>query len=460
MSRPDYQFDTIAAIATPPGYGGIGIIRLSGPRALEFLEPLLRPFDPRTLTPRHASLHEIHHPQTGELIDQAVITYFKAPRSFTGEDIIEISCHGSPVVLAEILRHLTELGARPADPGEFSMRAFLNGRMDLSQAEAIQDLIRAQTTYQAQLAARQHQGELSRQLQPARQRLIDLIVRFESAVEFVEDDLEALDIERLSAEIDDLSLALSRLVDSYRYGRIVRAGLRLAITGRPNVGKSSLFNALLGRDRAIVTPIPGTTRDTLSESLSIGGIPVELVDTAGIRQSSDPVEQLGVKRTQAAIVDADFVIAVIDASESSIDQDLTLIDDFPPHLIVLNKCDLGVQISPASRGLLGAKAPLISTSALTGHGIDAIKDHIHRHLTGDRATASESAIITNERHYAALQETLSALDAARRDLGAGFTEEIALANLHRALHSLGLITGETVVAELINQIFATFCIGK
>lgn len=454
------DLQTIAAVATPYGYGGIGVIRLSGDRALDLARQLLAGGEKIDLAPNRASFHPLINSQTGQTIDEAVITFFQAPRSFTGEDVVEISCHGSPVVLAEILRLLISFGAIPAQPGEFSLRAFLNGRLDLAQAEAINDLIHSQTVYQAQLAARQLRGDLSRQLQPLKQDLVDFIVRFESAVEFVEDDLESLDRQDFIDRLDRLADQIRRLASSYRVGRLIRAGLKLALVGRPNVGKSSLFNALLQKDRAIVTPLPGTTRDLLTDLVAINGIPVELFDTAGWRETEDPVEKLGVERTLAAASEADLIIAVLDASASMIDEDLKLIEQFPVQMLILNKCDLGVQIPVENLRREFVNRPLLSVSALTGEGISELKEAIHRHLSSETTPWLESAIITNERHFAALESALSALDRAREDLLAGFTEEVALAHLHRALQDLGVITGETLIGDIINQIFATFCIGK
>jgi tRNA modification GTPase len=441
-------------------HGGIGVIRISGAESPALARRLLKETDRASFIPNQAEFHQIINPETGTIIDEAIITYFKAPHSFTGEDVIEISCHGSPVVLTEAVRLLTSFGAELANPGEFSMRAFFNQRIDLTQAEAINDLINSQTTFQARIAARQLRGELSKQLQPVKVGLIDLIVHFESTVEFVEDDLDPLDLDRFLSKIDQFIDTLSRLSSSYRVGRIIRSGIKLALIGRPNVGKSSIFNALLGKDRAIVTHIPGTTRDALSESFSLNGIPVNLVDTAGIRETEDLVEQIGVERTKTAISEADFIIAVIEANSALEADELDLLDQFPVDIYVVNKCDLGISIPEEKLGSLSAKLPLLRVSALTGEGIDQLKDTIHRKIVAGELTNVESAIVTNERHFRALEETIEALRKAKQDLAAGFTEEVALANLHHALRSLGVITGETLIADIINQIFSTFCIGK
>lgn len=458
MSSP--RFKTIAAIATPQGYGGIGVIRLSGDQSTEFARRLLRNGDKAAFAPNQASFHHLINPETGATIDDVIITFFKAPHSFTGEDVIEISCHGSPVVLSDVLRLLTSFGAELAQPGEFSLRAFLNQRMDLTQAEAIKDLIHAQTTHQARIAARQLRGELSKQLQPIKEGLIELIVHFESSVEFVEDDLDPLNVSLFLSRIDQFIEKLSALASSYRVGRLIRSGIKLALIGRPNVGKSSLFNTLLGRERAIVTHLPGTTRDTLSESFVINGIPVDLIDTAGIRETADFVEQIGVERTKTAISEADLILAVVESTSTLPPEEIELLGQFPVGLYVINKCDLGVVVSEEALSKLSDGAPIVKVSAITGEGIDELKRAIHKRIVVEAHTNIEDAIITNERHYSALEQSLAALRQARQDLTVGFTEEVALANLHQALRSLGVITGETLIADIINQIFSTFCIGK
>lgn len=451
---------TIVAIATPPGLGGIGVIRLSGEQSLAFLLRLLKPQPQASFSPNQVVYRTLLHPETQQVIDDALITYFKAPHSYTGEDVVEISCHGSPVVLSEVLRLLISFGAQPAEPGEFTLRAFLQQRIDLSQAEAINDLIHAQTKYQAQLAARQLRGELSTQLQPLKADLVEMIVHFESSVEFVEDDLDTLDIARFQKRLANICATMDRMLSSYQFGRLVRTGIKLAIVGRPNVGKSSLFNALLGKDRAIVTALPGTTRDTLSEVFSLKGVPVELIDTAGIRETEDVIEKLGVERTRTAIADADFVIAVIEAACPLFSEEWEFLSQIPFNLLVVNKCDLEVQFDEQTLQQLSQDRAYTKVSALTTVGVEELRELIHSSLMAGSATFQESGMITNERHYRALQQAFDALMKAQQDLAIGFSEEVILVHLHETLQSLGVITGETLLGDIINQIFATFCIGK
>lgn len=460
MSALDSDFKTIAALSTPPGYGGMGVIRLSGKQSLGIFQSLLVEPPSKGFEPNRAVLLPLRNPETGLIIDQAVVTWFQAPHSFTGEDVVEVSCHGSPIVLSEVLRLLLSAGASLAEPGEFSLRAFLNGRMDLAQAEAIRDLIHSQTAYQAQLAARQLDGELSRQLRPLKERLVNLIVHFESAVEFVEDDLDPVDVEKFSQTLDEITNELNRLSGSYRFGRVVETGIKLALIGRPNVGKSSLFNALLGRDRAIVTTIPGTTRDTLRERFSVNGIPAELVDTAGLRDADDPVEKIGVERTRSAAADADIIIGVVDLTDEANDLDLELFRAHPPQLIALNKNDLQQMRSKEELEELSGVAPVIRLSATVGTGLGELVARTYDVITSGISPAVEGAIITSARHFAAIETARESLITAKNALKEGFTEEVALSQLHRALSALGVITGETLIADILNQIFSTFCIGK
>jgi tRNA modification GTPase len=454
------EFKTIAAIATPPGYGGIGVIRISGNDALPIARSLLHNGISANFTPNLTKLHQLTNPQSSAVIDEALVTFFQAPHSFTGEDVIEFACHGSPFVLAEILRLLLERGAELAQPGEFSLRAFLNQKLDLTQAEAINDLIYAQTAQQAQLAARQLRGELSKQIQPIKEALLELIVWFESSVEFVEDDLDTLDIDHFQKQLHHIADQIDRLTATYHVGRLIHVGAKLALIGRPNVGKSSLFNALLGMERAIVTPQPGTTRDTVSEALSINGIPIRLIDTAGLREADDLVERIGVERTKTAIAEADLIVAVFSVESALSEQDFSLLQDFPIDLCVINKSDLGYDKHPQTLEAFVQKVPFLHLSALTGEGLSELREALYQLLTSSSSIRTEDAIITNARHYSALDNALSALRQAEHDLVSGFTEEIALASLHQALRQLGIVTGETFIGDIINQIFSTFCIGK
>jgi tRNA modification GTPase len=455
-----YANTTIVAIATPPGYGGIGVIRLSGADAVSLMQKLLAPARQNLFTPNQVAFQPLIHPETNQNIDEALVTFFQAPHSYTGEDVVEISCHGSPVVLAEVVRLLILFGAALAQPGEFTMRAFLNQRLDLTQAEAVNDLIHAQTNYQAQLAARQLRGELSKQLQPIKDALIEMIVYFESSVEFVEDDLDKLDVERFQQRLNQLIAQINQLINTYRLGRLIRSGVKLALIGRPNVGKSSLFNRLLGKERAIVTHLPGTTRDTLSEFFSLNGIPVELIDTAGLRETDDFVEKLGVERTRTTIADADFVIAILEATHLPSTSEIEFFAQLPIQFYIFNKCDLGVGLTDETTKQIALGKPFAYVSARTGEGIIALRDQLHSLLIAGTQSVSEGGIITNERHYHALEKSLNAMRQAKQDLSAGFTEEVVLVNLHDALRSLGIITGETLIGDIINQIFTTFCIGK
>jgi tRNA modification GTPase len=454
--------DTIAAISTPPGRGGIGVVRLSGPQSAEILSNLAPRVDLNAVQrAQHVELQKI---ESNEFLDEAVVIYFKAPRSYTGQDVVEISCHGSPFVLSSLLRSCFKLGARAATPGEFTLRAFVNGRIDLTQAEAVRDLIDAQTEYQARLASRQLRGELSRYLQPVKDDLLDIIVHLESAVEFVEENLDIESIKSLGARIALLVERLDRLAKSYGLGRIVHDGLRLAIVGRPNVGKSSFFNALLQQDRAIVTDIPGTTRDSLAEMASIGGIPVRLVDTAGIRQANDIVEQLGIERSYAAMADADLILHVVDGSTPLTEEDLRLLADCQsspvPFVIIANKIDLGLHPEISELAAKLGRENLFTVSARTYEGIETLQTGLVSRYLGNRTDARDDTLILDARHFSLVNESIQELNSGLERLREGFSEEVALYHIHRALKLLGEITGETTIEDVLGRIFSTFCIGK
>ena len=477
--------DTIVAIATPPGRGGIGVVRLAGPEARKIALPMLRL--KHALEAGRAVFGELVEPKldkdlrpaerssaAGTRIDEVVVTYFAKPHSYTTDDIVEISAHGSPVVLRHIVELAMARGARLAEPGEFTMRAFLNGRIDLTQAEAVRDLIDSQTLYQAKIAAQQLEGALSRRLQPIKQKLVELITTLEAGIDFAEDDVSVLPADQILQRIAAIRTPLEELAASFAYGKIVHEGLTLAIVGRPNVGKSSLFNRLVERERAIVTATPGTTRDLVSETVAIGGIPVKLVDTAGIRRALDEAESIGIRKSMEALADADFVLVVLDSSQPLADEDEQLLSQVAnrPAIAVLNKCDLvnknhGVTAEPSSADGEGQDVspiksgpPRIQTSATTGEGISGLRNEILRHVGGDAGVQIETGFLTNLRHQEHVRESLSALTAAKAAIASQVPHEMLLLDLYNALRPLDEITGATTTDDILNLIFSTFCIGK
>ncbi len=447
--------DTIVAIATPPGRGGIGIVRLAGPDARTIAQPMLRL--PRDLEAGRALVGDLIEPGTGERIDEVVATYFQKPHSYTTDDIVEIAAHGAPVVLRHVLELALARGARLAEPGEFTMRAFLNGRLDLTQAEAVRDLIESQTLYQARVAAQQLGGALSHRLQPIKQKLVELIAVLEAGVDFAEDDVAVLPGPQIRERIAAVAQPLRQLLDSFAYGKVVHEGLTLAIVGRPNVGKSSLFNRLVERERAIVTATPGTTRDLVSETVSLGGIPVRLVDTAGIRKALDEAESIGVRKSMEALADADLVLVVLDASLPASTEDEELIAQLNgrPAIIVVNKIDLATRHSP-----LAPRDSLLPTSALTGQGIPELRAEILKHIGGERGLEQETGFLTNARHQALVRDSLHALEAAERAVATRTPHEMLLLDLYNALRPLDDMTGATTTDDILNLIFSSFCIGK
>ncbi len=466
MAAADTVTDTIAAISTPPGRGGIGIVRLSGPQAASIAAQLVRPHQP--LEHAHARLADVLDPEDadGPRIDEALVTFFAAPNSYTAEDLLEIAAHGSPVVLEILLRRALELGARLAEPGEFTQRAFLAGRLDLTQAEAVRDLIDAQTLTQARQAASQMGGALSGRAAPAKQSLVELIALLEAGIDFAEDDIDVTPKAEIARRIEGITPPLVALEASFARGRIVHDGLTMAIVGRPNVGKSSLFNRLVERDRAIVTASPGTTRDLVSERISIGGIPIELVDTAGFREGAGQIleeaEQLGIRRSHEALADAALVLIVLDATQPLNDEDHRLLAavEGRPAIVALNKCDLLADRSEPAAGGQSALTGLIalSTSAVTGEGIAALRDKILSLATG--GAASEPGMLTNLRQHQAVATAISALADAAKANASSIPHEMILLDLYRALWALDSLTGQTTSDDILNLIFSTFCIGK
>jgi tRNA modification GTPase len=457
--------DTIVAIATPPGRGGIGVVRLAGPEAKSIALPMLRL--KHELEAGRAVFGEVIEPcgadapaRENELarIDEVVVTYFAKPHSYTTDDIVEISAHGSPVVLRHILEMAIARGARLAEPGEFTMRAFLNGRIDLTQAEAVRDLIDSQTLFQAKVAAQQLEGSLSRRLQPIKQKLIELIAVLEAGIDFAEDDVSVLPGDQILQRISAIRVPLEELAQSFTYGKVVHEGLTLAIVGRPNVGKSSLFNRLVERERAIVTATPGTTRDLVTETVAIAGIPVKLIDTAGIRRALDEAESIGISKSMEALADADLVLVVLDTSEPNVSEDAELLQHVNgrPAILVENKWDIcSSQFSVPSSQIVSVR-----TSAITGQGIPELREEILRHVGGASSVQSEAGFLTNIRHRNLVRDAIAALVAAQGAVDNRVPHEMLLLDLYNALRPLDEITGATTTDDILNLIFSTFCIGK
>lgn len=389
----------------------------------------------------------------GQTVDHVVATFFAAPKSYTAEDVVEIACHGSPVVLRFCLERVVAAGARIAEPGEFTLRAFLNGRIDLPQAEAVRDLIDATTLYQARIAAQQVEGSVSRRIRPVKEQLLELIALLEAGIDFADNDIDIAPPDEILRRIGLVTQGVSRLIASFTFGRLVHDGFTLAIVGKPNVGKSSLFNRLLEQDRAIVTDIPGTTRDLVSETSSIDGLPIKFIDTAGIRTGQDAVESLGVERSHQAMADADLIIAVLDLSQPVTAEDAAIVDRVRSRgrsLIVGNKADL-----PRA-----AEFPVEAVvSAITGDGIPELRRGIINAVSPDQSS-QEPGFITSIRHEHLLRESREALDHARAAVVNGIPHEMLLLDLYAALHPIDAITGATTADDILNRIFSTFCIGK
>lgn len=430
------------------------MVRLSGPDARHITEKILRFRAGHVWNPWTLALAELID-DAGNTVDEVVAAYFAAPRSYTAQDMIEISCHGSPVILRFCLERACAPGdkvhARLAEPGEFTLRAYLNGRIDLPQAEAVRDLIEATTLYQARVAAQQVEGSVSKRIRPIKENLVELIALLEAGIDFAEDDISVAASGEILRRLQSIQEPLAALASTFDYGKLVHSGITLAIVGRPNVGKSSLFNRLLEQDRAIVTDIPGTTRDLVSEVAAIHGIPVKFVDTAGIRSGQDLVETLGIERSYQAMAEADVTLVVVDLSAPLHPDDLALIERARAQgrsILVGNKADLPRAASPPGE--------FVAVSALTGEGIEALRDSIAPLASHEQ----ESGFITSIRHEQLLRETLEALAQAHKAAEKGIPHEMLLLDLYAALRPLDAITGATTADDILNRIFATFCIGK
>jgi tRNA modification GTPase len=447
--------ETIVAISTPPGRGGIGIVRFSGPLAVPIANSMLVLRNP--LAHAQARFAEIPDPETKAKLDEAIVTYFAGPNSYTGEDLVEVAAHGSPVVLELLVRQALRQGARLARPGEFTERAFLSGRIDLTQAEAVRDLIESQTLYQARVAAGQMGGSISRRIRPAKQALVDLIAVLEAGIDFAEDDVDVTPDAEIIKRIQAVTAALEDLERTFARGRIVHSGLTLAIVGRPNVGKSSLFNRLVERERAIVTAMPGTTRDLVTETVSLGGIPLQLIDTAGLREAVNEAESIGIQKSREALADADVVLVVLETGVPVREDESALIASLEGRraLVARNKSDLGF----AGEILPEPALPIVNTSAITGEGIEQLREKLLK-MISNPAGESESGMLTTIRHHEAVTAALTAVAKAVKAVNQKTPHEMLLLDLYAALRQLDSLTGETTADDILNRIFSTFCIGK
>ncbi len=456
--------NTIAAIATPIGEGGINIIRISGTDALGIASALFQPqggTKVADLEPQRVVYGNLIDPASGQEVDEVLLIRFRAPHSYTGEDVIEIHGHGGAYVSSKILQLVLDQGARAAEPGEFTRRAFLNGRLDLSQAEAVADVIRAASDKALTSALAQLKGKLSDKLNTLYDALLQVLAQLEAAIDFPEEGLEFVQKQQLDKNIQGTHAEIKKLVDSYRQGKIYREGLRVALVGKPNVGKTSLLNALLQEDRAIVTPHPGTTRDTLEERVRIQDIHITIVDTAGLRHQPGEIEQHGIERTRHALAQADLALVIFDGSQELDTNDVMLIKEVADKkkLTLLNKSDLPQKLDGADlKKLAGGPAPL-EISATKGEGIDDLKNAIYL-STQKGKTSGEAVVITRERHRQALAQTQEALARVSQSLQEDRSEDLIAVDLNIALEHLGGILGKTFVDDLLDQIFNDFCIGK
>lgn len=459
------EFDTIAAISTAPGEGAIGIVRISGDDAIRIADEVYRLKEKRL---KEQPSHTIHYghivdPKNDEVIDEVMVTVLRAPKTFTREDVVEINCHGGIVAINRILQLVLRMGARLAEPGEFTKRAFLNGRIDLSQAEAVMDLIRAKTDKSMQMAMRQLDGELSKLIQNLRQEILNTLAQVEVNIDYPEyDDVEEMTLQLLREKTEQVSQGIRALLNTASQGKILRDGLKTAIVGRPNVGKSSLLNVLLREEKAIVTDIAGTTRDTIEEYVNVRGVPLQLIDTAGIRETDDVVERIGVERSRKALNEADFVLLILNQSEELMDEDLRLLEqtkDFK-RIILLNKTDLSTKINMDKVKEFATDSEIVTTSMLKKEGIDQLEEKIADYFFQGQMNERDATYLSNTRHIALLEKAEQALQEVANGVDMGMPVDLIQIDFTRAWDLLGEITGDTVQDELLTQLFSQFCLGK
>jgi len=458
-----YEEDTIAAVATPPGEGGVAIVRMSGPQAEQIAGKIFSRANGKNGALRSHTLHHgvVRDPKTGDFLDEVLLVLMRKPRSYTGEDVVEIHCHGGPLLTRRILQLVLSCGARHADPGEFTKRAFLNGRLDLAQAEAVLDVIQARTETGMKLAVQQMHGGLSKWVTGLREELLDILAQVEAAIDFPEEDIELLQQEELVQKIVNLRDKIAGIVSSYEWGRLFREGAKVCIAGRPNVGKSSLLNALLGEERVIVAATPGTTRDVIEESVNLGGLPVILWDTAGIRESDDPVESAGIEFSRRRLEAADVTLVVLDGSTYLNAEDALILNavNGKKGLLVINKSDLPQRLGAA---LIAAEAGTdkesVFVSAREGKGISELKNAL-RELLLDTPTEPE-VVLTNLRHKAALEKSMDGLNASVRAIRSGMAPDLVMVDLAEAKDGLAEVIGSVFHDDILEHIFTKFCIGK
>jgi len=452
--------DTIAAISTPIGEGGVGIVRISGENAFEVAKKFFRPARSKDWLKEGFRLHYGHvvEKESGRVVDEVLLAVMKAPHTYTRENVVEINCHGGAVPLRETLRLVLAAGARLAEPGEFTKRAFLNGRIDLTQAESVIDIIRAKTEASLRVALAQLDGRLSARIGEIQHRVLGLLAGLEAAIDFPEDGVEDQGREDLLSSAAELVRELNRIIDSAGAGRIYREGISTVIAGRPNVGKSSLLNALLGRERAIVTHVPGTTRDVIEETINIRGIPLVLVDTAGLRETEDLVERIGVEKSREFLAGADLILFLVEASEGITGADREILKDLDRQktILVINKIDLGDQIKLQEAGELSS----VEISALTGEGMESLEEKILEVVTGGSFSPPEAVLVSRARHEDAMRRARDQLEEFKSSLHQGVSADLLSVDVRGAWEALGEITGSTVAEDLLDRIFTDFCIGK
>ena len=463
-STPTHQEETIAAISTPFGESGIGIVRISGSSAEPIAKKLFKPKkDQFYFISHHFHFGEIIDTKSGNPVDEVLIALMKSPRTYTREDIVEIHCHGGYLILQKVLELVLREGARLAEPGEFTKRAFLRGRIDLTQAEAVIDLIRARTQSSLEIATQQLRGWLYREMTELKARLIEDLALIEAHIDFPEEEIEPIAFGEMGKDLKAIIRQMEEWVNSYEEGRIFREGISCAIVGKTNVGKSSLLNVLLKEERAIVTPIPGTTRDVIEEVLNIYEIPVRLMDTAGLRKPLDSIEQEGVRKAKERVADSDFILLMLDGSRALDDDDKEIFEEIKGKkgVIAINKNDLPLRISLEEVKRLFSKDPVISVSALKNRGIDDLKQAIYTSLVHrDVRATPEHLIVANIRHKTALTRMRDNLSSAMKGLEEGTSLEFIAFEIRSALEALGDLVGETATEEVLNRIFEKFCIGK